>query len=236
MSYPVLLADLMDEVRLRTNVQGLQKSFADMEIIGYINQSLSEWYDEVISTTFSGQRYRSTFSFVVTPPANLTSQVNPVAEALPADFYREISVDVYLAGTIKINGLKFQEEERNMYCWWPIGWVVGQPVYYQLWGGNLVFLPAPQGQFQCQLNYIPIAPKLFSPNDTFDSINGWEEWVICDAAIKVALRDGQFDLVQQLTMRRDEQRERIRMCAASREGTAERIHETARYDFEFYTF
>lgn len=47
-------------------------------------------------------------------------------------------------------------------------------------------LPAPNNSSDIfRVHYIPYAPLLSNPSDTFDGYNGWEEWCIKDAAIQI---------------------------------------------------
>ena len=248
MAYPVSLQTLIQRVRQRATLEGAQAFVTDIEITDHVNQSLAVWYDEVRGTTWNGSHFRSAFIFQ-TKPSNL-SIPNPITNpppgsvyALPADFVSVISVDVYISAQLIISARAFQEEQRNMFRWYPVGWLFGEPIFYQIQcftsGGvpQIVFIPAPQAAFQVQVNYVPTAPQLMQLNQTFDSINGWEEFIVLDAAIKCLIKDGQLDIIPLLQSRMEMERERIRAMAPRRDmQSAEVVHEIANYDTDWLVF
>lgn len=229
MAYPVTLVSLMQSARQRTNLEGASAFITDQELTGYINGSLAEWYDEVRGTTWGGQYFRSIYNFQTDATQLYSGPQNPPPGSfypLPKDFVSLTSCDIFLSPNLVLSARAFQEEQRNMFRWYPVGWLFDQPIFYQLWGGNIVFVPAPQSTFQVQLNYVPTSPQLFNPLDTFDSINGWEEYVILDSAIKCLLKSGRMDMVPIFEARKQEQKERIRAMAPRRDmQTAEVVHE-----------
>jgi hypothetical protein len=237
MAYPVSLVSMMQTVRQRTNLEGATAFITDQELTGYINGSLAEWYDEVRGTTWGGQYFRSIYPFQTIPTQAYQGAQNPPVGSyypLPPDFVSLTSCDVFITPNQVISCRAFQEEQRNMFRWYPVGWLFDTPIFYQLWAGNIVFVPAPQSTFSVQINYVPTSPQLFNPSDTFDSINGWEEYVILDAAIKCLLKTGRMDMIQVFDARKAEQKERIRAMAPRRDmQTAEVVHEIATDDADW---
>lgn len=236
MAYPVSLATLVQRVRQRANFENANSFLPDVELIDDINQSIAKWYDEVRGTTWGGQYFRSQFPFFTAPgTTNQVPFVNPPPGSyypLPPDFLSVTSVDVAISpSTFIITCKAMPEERRNAYRVWPVGWLFNTTVYYQIWGQNIVFFPVPEAAYQVQLNYVPVAPQLTGPNSTLDSINGWEEFVVLDAAIKVLIKDRQGDMVAILQGRLEEERQRIRAMAPRRDmNQAEGVHEIETYD------
>ena len=229
MAYPVSLISLLQSVRQRTNLEGAVQFITDQELTTYINGSLADWYDEVRGTTWGGQYYRSVFPFQTTATSLYNGPQNPPPGSsypLPQDFVSLTSVDVFLSPNLVLTCRAFQEEQRNMFRWYPVGWLFDQPIFYQIWGQQIVFVPAPQSTFNVQINYVPTAPQLFNPQDAFDSINGWEEYVILDAAIKCLLKVGRVEIIANFEQRKADQKERMRAMAPRRDmQTAEVVHE-----------
>ena len=118
----------------------------------------------------------------------------------------------------------YQEEQRNAYRFFPLGWTYAQPLFYQLQGGTINFIPAPQSVTAVTLNYTPVAPQLAGDGSTIDDINGWAEWMVLDAAIKALTKDGQLDIIPLLQQERQMQRQRIEGAAATRDRVGERAH------------
>ena len=219
MAYTVSLDTLSQRVLQRANLQGAARFIDRAELADYINGSISEWVDEVRGTTWNGTYNRSTQTIAT---VNGTQTY-----ALAAGFLSLISVDVAISGGVVVSARSYQEEERNVFRNLPTlaGWGIAQPIYYQLQGSNISFIPIPSGVFSVAVNYAPTAPTLVAGTDTLDSINGWEEFIVLDAAIKCVIKAGQNDTVALLTGRLETQRARIRSLAPRRDQQfAERVH------------
>jgi hypothetical protein len=224
-AYGVTLGTLIQRVRQRANLEGSQAFIPDSEVIDNLNQSIADWYDMVRLSTFGGQYFRVQYPF--------TTTANRDAYPLPLNMASEISVDAIISGAqTKFDVRRFQEEDRNIFNLVPlVGWIWNQPIWYQLWGPNIVFRPIPDGSYSVTLNYVPTAPVLNDPaNDSLDSINGWEEWIVLDSAVKCLIKDGQLDIIPLLEARRQEQAVRIQAAAPQRSMNAsEGVHETRRW-------
>ena len=228
MSYLISVGTIATRARQRANLEGATAFLPDAELYDLINISYAEWYDLVRLTTWGGQYYRSAYSF--------STVATTSAYALPADFLNLISVDIAITPNAQqvLTAKPYQEEERNMYRAYPFGWISDRPVYYQLQGPNINFIPIPQAAFQITLNYCPAAKQLAGDSDSIDSINGWEEWIVLDVAIKMLTKDGQLDIMPALTQQREAQRARIQSAAYRRDrGQAERVHDRTG-DFDYW--
>ena len=217
MARAVTLTTLQQRVQRRVNLEGATTFLTTAELTDNINESIAHCYD-LVRKAFGDDYYRAAYSFSVTSGVS--------SYALPADFLDVISVDIQLSPTSIISAKRYTERERNIYRWFPTGWVFGQPVFYRLVGGNINFIPNPSGPFTITVNYVPAATKLVNGSDTFDGINGWEEFVVLDAAIKCAIKDQRYDLVQILQGERARQEQRILDLAPERNaGEAERVQD-----------
>lgn len=244
MAYPVSLAQLKARVLQRTNLEGAvgsNKLITLEELTDDINQSISKWYDEVRGTTWNGAYYRAPFTFMTSNVIGSSTQ-NPPANAiyaLPADFLSATSVDCFISPSMVISATAFQEEQRNWYRFWTgaVGWFLGTTIYYQIQGAGsggtpyIVFLPPPQSIFQIQVNYVPVAPVLQDPENSIDSINGWEEFIVLDSAIKLLMKTGRQEEIPIFMQMMEQERQRIRKMAPRRDQyQAERVHEVNRED------
>jgi hypothetical protein len=219
---PCTLQNLIARILQRANLEGATQFLTPSEVTDMANQSITEWYDLVRLTSFGGQYYRCTAA--LSPTGTTTPGVGTYA--LPDNFLSMISVDVFISASQVLTAKPFQEEHRNMFRWYPIGWMLDQPVFYQLQGKNIAFIPVPQSSFSVNLNYCPVPPQLNQPQDTIDDINGWLEWVVLDVAIKALVKDGQTDMIPYLASMKENQAERIRKAAAMRDMYAtEQVHE-----------
>lgn len=227
MSYTVDLKTLKERTLQRANLEGADDFITPQELTDLINGSIALWVDEVRGTTWNGTYNRSSYTFSTTN--------NTQTYDLPSDFLSLISVDVYITpGSPVVTAVAYQEEQRNLFKNNPVmfGWGFAHPVYYQLQGKKISFIPIPLGSYQVQLNYVPTAPTLSAPKDSIDSINGWDEFIVLDAAIKCLIKDGDMEMVPILEQRLAQQRERIRAMAARRDQqTAEHVHVIANRGF-----
>jgi hypothetical protein len=117
---------------------------------------------------------------------------------LPASFYKLLGVDQVFSsgqsGTVK----PFQFGERNS---------------YRAYSGTGEVLT---------LSFIPIMPALSGDSDTFDGINGWEEYIVIDAAIKALLKE-ESD-ISALMAQKAAITKRINECAPNRDaGMPDRV-------------
>ena len=226
MATPVTLAQMILRVRRRANLEGHEAAFTDAELTDEINVSIADWWDMVRLTTWMGQYARSAWP-ITTVPQQSSYPLAPNHSAI-------ISVDVNIQGnSYSISALPYGEEQRNMFKLVPyVGWNFGvQSVWYQQQGSNINFLPTPTGNYQCTVNYTPTAPVLVQSEDYIDSVNGWEEWIVLDSAIKLLIKDGQMDILPALQGRLAEQAARIKHAAAMADmNQAEGVHEVTAYN------
>ncbi len=230
MAYLVTLTTLSERVLQRANMEGASLFVKPYELTDLINGSIAEWVDEVRGTTWNGTYTRA--------PYAMTTVSGTASYALPLDFLTLLSVDVAISSGVTISARAYQEEQRNTFRNLPLtgGWGMSQPIYYQIQGTKLAFMPTPQAAYAITVNYVPTAPLLADPDDTIDSINGWEEFIVLDAAIKCMIKAGQNESVGVLSGRLEQQRQRIRSLAPRRDQQcAERVHaiDTAGYDWDY---
>jgi hypothetical protein len=169
----VTLTSLIASVRRRANIENQTAFIPDAEITEYLNAGLAALYDMLVQAG-AQPWYRNSYT--------ITTTGNTTAYDLPADFYEMQSVDVQLGngGIPTISARPYMEFERNRYKYYP-GWLYGTPVYYRLQGSTINFIPAPGSTYNVTLNYYPVFPKLASGSDSFDGVNGWEEYAIWKA-------------------------------------------------------
>lgn len=150
------------------------------ELISYINQSLFELYDLLISCF--GANY-----YVKAPPYSFVTDGTNEQFALPADFYKLLGVDLLLASApdARVGLRQFEFKDRNRYTAPNSQAFYGRTnLRYRLNGSNLWLTPMPTGGQTMQVWYVPKMVTLANLSDTSDGVSGWTEYIICDAAIK----------------------------------------------------
>jgi hypothetical protein len=60
---------------------------------------------------------------------------------------------------------------------------------YHLQGGSIRFVPVPSTTQTLKLWYVPAQTPMTDTADTLDGVNGWEEYVVIDAAMKALIKE-----------------------------------------------
>lgn len=180
MASPVTLGSMKTQARERSDMMH-SKFIGESELSSYINASIKELYDRLID---AGEFY-----FVSTQEIDITA--NQGLYDLNSDFYKLLGVDLVVDAQGNGVSLKpFQFEERNAYLYTPSWNVVGLSyLRYMLQGNKLKLLPTPNGGNKIKVWYCPIFSSMSADTDSFDGINGWEEYVVIDAAIKMMIKE-----------------------------------------------
>lgn len=184
----------------------------------YINQSYTELYDLLVTL------YEDYF---VAPPLTFQTNGNDSQYTLPNGinfsgapaFYKILGLDCGLGaqGNAWVTLHKFDFISRNRYVF-PNVTSTFLGVFnlrYRIVGNNLMFIPTPSANQYIRLWYIPRVKTLLKDSDLLDSVNGWVEYVIVDAAIKclqkeesdvtvlMAQKQALIDRIQTSAMNRD---------------------------------
>lgn len=226
MSSLITLEQLRKESRQRANKEG-SGFVLDPELDIYINKSATKLYDLLVGA-YGNDYYAKT--------APLTTIYNQELYDLPEDFYKLLGID-YIIGPENYLTLKpYQFNERNRFrigtFWNAIRGVAGPR--YRITQNKLSFLPVPDGGYNLDLHYIPACPKLVDPDDEFDGVNGWEEYIIIDAAMKM-LKKEETDTAP-LQKEFDALTSRINLMAENRDaGHSFRVTDVRGNDSYFYS-
>ncbi len=189
------LGDMRSDVRLRADLVGNQ-FVTDSEINEYLNQALAEFYDRLVGAR--GQEYYATEQVITTTGTE--------AYALPATHYETLYVELEDSGArVRLGSYSFHERARLLGTSAPNP---GRPVAFRIIAGNITFLPAPTAGYTIRHWYAPASPRLTLDADTWDGVDGWEEYAIW-RAVAYCQQKEQLDvsfamgMVQQLGARID---------------------------------
>jgi len=223
----VTLLQLKTQSRQRADMENSQ-FISDAELTAYINNSAAELYDLLIGVY---EDYKITSSTIaVTPNTDLYT--------LPADFYKLRGVDLVLDSLGNAVTLRpFNFSERNAYLFTPTWNVVGLSyLRYHMLGDSIKFVPVPNTTQTVKLWYIPAITPLVADGDLLDGVNGFQEYIIVDAAIKMRVKE-ETDTTD-LTFAKQALKARIEAMAAARDaGSPERVSDvTKTIPIEFWSF
>lgn len=194
----------------------------------YINQSYYELYDLLI-TVYEDYYVAPRVLFNFTGNTQLYDLPNGQNYSQAPALYKLYGVDLGLDSsqnayfTLK----KFDFISRNQYVYPQLtSTLLGVfNLRYRLVGGKIMFIPIPSASQPCGLWYFPRLTTLLADNDIMDTISGWDEYVIVDAAIK-ALQKEESD-VSVLMAQKEALRQRIQDSAMNRDaGQADKISNT----------
>ena len=195
------------------------------ELTDCINEGIAELHDLILSQE-DQPLYLESVTFN-TASSTDTYRIG-AGQAIPVtDFYRAKGVDIQFGQNIVRSAYPFTWAERNRYKYLG-GWVYTQPVSYRLIGkgsdqsqaqfDSIKLMPQPSGQFTCTLWYNPTATRLTNLSDTLDGVDGFEEHVVLTAAIKLLMKQEQFEHAQALQAERGRQEARILAMIPTRDA------------------
>jgi len=170
----VTLTTLLARTRERADMAG--SSFvADARLTDWINEANQKLHGMLVEAL--GEEYVSSTSSFTTSAG--TSDYN-----LPTGFYKLYGVDLSYHGTIR--ALKrYERAERNIY----------RELHpetlprYALVGSVLRLYPAPSAGLAGTILYAPEATVLVNASDSVSYPNGWERYIVLDAAIQALLKE-----------------------------------------------
>jgi len=218
------LQDLRLAARRRADMEN-SSFISDAEFNDMINASAQELYD-LISSKY-GEDYNL-------KKWSLSTVANQEEYQLPSDFYKLRGIDWKYAPQEFVTLKPFTFAERNRYRT-TSGWnsATRANARYRVQGNTLVFLPIPLTAHQLDVWYLPKFELLTSDSDELDGVNGFEEYVIVDVAIK-ALQKEESD-VQILLIQKQQLAQRIIEMAGARDaGYPHVIPDTREYRWKGY--
>lgn len=150
----------------------------DDELTDYVNQSYAELYDLLVA------KFEDYF---VEDPLDFSVASGVSKFPLPADLYKIIGVDKALGGGEYYALRPFSFEARNKRRVSDRLRGLYPQVRYRIIGDDLKLSPDDQAPGDYRIWYVPSYTPLVLDVDTVASVisrNGWEEYIVIDAAIK----------------------------------------------------
>ena len=100
---------------------------------------------------------------------------------LPTDFYKLKGVDLKIDNAQSIALKRYNFNERNLNNTLIFNGITN--LRYRDENNTIKFTPKPSTTNEITVHYAPHAVKLSADSDTFNGYNGWEEYIIVNAAI-----------------------------------------------------
>lgn len=151
----------------------------DTEIISYLDRSYRDLYNLIVT---SHDDY-----FVTSGNISITTATDTYS--LASDFYKLLGVDIN-RGTGNIFTLRpfsFNERNRGQNV---ASRLSSSEIYrYILYQSSLKFIPFPTQADTAVVWYVPVPTAITLSSQSIDGVNGWDEYVSTDAAIKCVAKE-----------------------------------------------
>jgi hypothetical protein len=197
------LAQLRDDVRWQSDNEGNTARVSDARLTRAINQSIQEFREAVSDAghPYYLQQSTGTLSVGVTSPYPFGALT---ISALSPSLLRPYGLDIQVGEMwVTVNPGNFDERNDGQIDGWISGPRTGQPSKFFLFNETqLAYTPAADRAYPYILYYLPVGTDLSADADTFDGMAGWEEWVIYNAAAKLAIRDNHTEHLAQIAAER----------------------------------
>lgn len=218
----VTLSELKTRVRRRADMERSQ-FVSEAELTEYISSSYKELYDLLVATFED---------YYTLDPVEFTLTQGQYTYDLPSDFYKLRGVDGKLHASSSTTDYQtlypfnFNERNRrNREFNRALFGIVS--LTYRIVNNKLYIYPQEAAAGQYRIWYVQRASDLVNDTDTVDGVNGWEEYIVIDAAIKMLGKEESDTTV--LKDEKERIKQRIIDMAAERDaGSSERITDVTR--------
>lgn len=205
----VTLLTLKTQVKEAANMENSQ-FVSDAELGRFIDMSYAELYDLLVGV----------YENYYTKDPVTVSLTSGNSISLPSDFYKLVGIDAQFGSSwypIK----PFEMADRGR-------WVNANKlaytgiinIAYKIIGGKIVFYPENGCQGKYRYWYIPTRTVLSADGTTIDGVNGWQQYIVVDAAIKCLQKEESE--VSHLTAEKAALKDRIKSMAPKRDAGAPR--------------
>ena len=162
------LAQLQTSVQMRGQLEN-SADITPAVLTELVNEGIAECYDILV------EKWDDLYTQVAPAFTLIASQDT---YPLPPDFYKLRKVEL-LSSTASSHWSRLYPHDLSASSSFSVQGLVASRYRYRLQAGAIVFVPMPgTTAAQVRLWYIPHAPVLVNPTDTFDGINGYEELAI----------------------------------------------------------
>lgn len=209
------LSQLREEAYRRADCEGAYDRHERADVDRDLNQGGAELWDALIAAR--GAEY-----FTTTYPITTTADTS--SYTLPTALYLLSAVRLNESGGYPLRKFDTHEEQALR----DSDSSNGRPTHYQLrrtgaGTSTLVVLPEHEASLALSVDYVPAFTDLVDDTDTFDGMNGWEDYPIDYAARKMALRDEEYQLAREIREDMDRTLARVKALAPKRD-----MHEARR--------
>lgn len=209
MAMAVTLAELIARIRWRADVAAMTARHTDADLALEINKS---WTALRTKVSDAGAGLYIKWSTPTAMTVGAASGHSYGVCALPADCVRIYYFDVTVSAGRVVGLEQCSMVERNAYYdqW---ARVTGLPRFFCVFdigaestttvsAGSIALLPAPDQAYSYTIGYVPAWTNIAAANTTyvFNGFDGWDEWVLLDVTVRIAMRDNDMQQTAALAM------------------------------------
>jgi hypothetical protein len=201
MSASVKLSALRARTRELADMETNDESTAfvkNAELDRHLNRHLKQLFQKLIIS-----RGNSYYAKMATFASKANQASYGVGDGFPADFFELLGLyvtdgsswyPVQLFGDKEWSDLRYlQQVTTPDLC----------EYRYQLFGNAIEIRPQPTGTAHSfTMRYLPAFVELVNPDDTFDGVNGWEDWACYGAAVDMLNKEESLEQAQALQQQR----------------------------------
>lgn len=221
------LAQLREDVRQRADFPAFgSETFVTTDTVNrWINQSVRRFVGLLVRS-YGASYYAASSSFATAPGVD--------SYALPSDMYQLLAVrmDAPGHGRREVPRASMGDIDRTQD---PRGLMPEAVPAYRLLGNRIHITPTPDTARAFTIHYVPTlvvfdslsAPAVDLASDThfIDGVNGWEEWIVLDAAMK-CLQKEESDISALLREQKDIEQEIVADAQMRDQGAPQRVRNT----------
>lgn len=204
------LDELQADVLWQTDNEGNTARVTTARLTRAINQSIQEFREAISDAGHPYYLRQSTGTLTVGATSPYPFGAFTIS-ALSPSMLRPYGFDIQVGELwVSLDPGNFSERNDGQLNGWLSGPRVGQPTKFFLFNETqLAYAPAADRAYPYILYYLPVGTDLVADADTFDGIAGWEEWVVFNASMKLAVRDNHAEHAQLVAMERQRLLENI---------------------------
>lgn len=180
---------------IREQADMVSSSFiTEAELNRYVNNSCAELYGLLVRAY--GEDYYMTETSVVVP-------ANSESVSLPSGFFKLLQVEIRPPSQRPILLRQYMLRDKHNY-------VVGSGNYnfrYRIMGSKIYLDQTTKNALTLHMFVVPAFTDMVNDSDSFDFVNGWEDYVIADVCMKVLAK--QQDDLSYYIGKKTEQLDRI---------------------------
>lgn len=212
----VTAATVISDVRQITQTENMTDAYPDSMLLIWVNMGNKDLYERLVAAKGS-DFFEKTVSFNTIANVATYDLSNADGNGLNcADFMQLLSVEATVYGK-KIWLRNFTRPEHGL-LQNPEVFTDRDPIAYRIRGTLFEVLPTPQANTPIQLFYVPAPPSLSFVTDTFDSVAGWEQYIVYWVAKQIALREHDAEALAMYQQELEQMKQRIENTSIHRDA------------------